>query len=126
MMTFDHLAIFVADVERSAAFYEQVFGLQRIPEPFHDGFHLWLEIGPGTSLHIVGNAAEAKAREITHHMAFRISDLDAFMARLETLGVVYRSFRGDAKVAARRDGVRQVYFQDRDNYWIEVNEAKAT
>lgn len=125
MTTFDHLAIFVEDVERSAAFYERVFGFARIAEPFHDGLHVWLEIGPGTSLHIVGNAAEAKAHDITHHMAFRTADLDAFMARLDTLGVAYRNFRGDGKVAPRKDGVRQIYFQDPDNYWIEVNEGGA-
>ena len=124
MTTFDHIAIFVTDVERSAAFYESVFGFPRIPEPFHDGLHIWLEIGPNGSLHIVGNADAAKDHAISHHMAFRTEDLDAFMARLEALNVEFRNFRGNGKVSARRDGVRQIYFQDPDNYWIEVNEAK--
>lgn len=123
MTTFDHLAIFVTDVERSAAFYERAFGFPRIPEPFQDGLHIWLEIGPGTSLHIVGNAEAAKAQEISHHMAFRTSDLEAMMARLDAMGVAYRNFRGDGKVGPRRDGVRQLYFQDPDHYWVEVNDA---
>jgi len=126
MMTFDHQAIYVVDVERSAAFYEQAFDFARIAEPFEDGLHIWLEIGPETSLHIVGNAAEAKAHEITHHMAFRTDDLDGFMERLDAMGVAYRNFRGDGKVGPRRDGVRQLYFQDPDHYWLEVNDAKTT
>jgi lactoylglutathione lyase len=113
----------VADVERSAAFYQQAFGFKRIPEPFEDGLHIWLEIGPWTSLHIVGNATESKAHEISHHMAFRTDDLDAMMARLDAMGVAYRNFRGDGKVGPRRDGVRQIYFQDLDDYWVEVNDA---
>ena len=124
MTTFDHIAIFVTDVERSAAFYEKLFGFARIPEPFHDGLHIWLEIGSNASLHIVGNADAAKAHAISHHMAFRSENLDAFMARLETMKIEFRNFRGTGKVSARRDGIRQIYFQDPDNYWIEVNEAK--
>jgi lactoylglutathione lyase len=122
--TFDHIAIFVTDVQRSAAFYEQVFGFARIPEPFHDGLHIWLDIGSNGSLHIVGNADAAKAQAISHHMAFRTENLDEFMARLDAMKLQYRNFRGTGKVSARRDGVRQIYFQDPDNYWIEVNEAK--
>ncbi|MES2391679.1 MAG: VOC family protein [Acidobacteriota bacterium] len=124
MTTLDHLAIFVADVERSASFYEQAFGFERIPEPFADGLHIWLAIGPHTSLHIVGNAAGAKEHEISHHTAFRSDDLDAVMERLDAMGVPYRNFRGDGKINARRDGVRQIYLQDPDNYWIEVNDAR--
>jgi lactoylglutathione lyase len=125
MTTLDHLAIFVADVEHSAAFYEQAFDWVRLPEPFRDGRHIWLAIGPHTSLHIVGKAEAAKEHEISHHMAFRTEDLDGVMARLDAMRVPYRNFRGDGRVNARRDGVRQIYFQDPDNYWIEVNDAKA-
>jgi len=124
MTTFDHLAIFVADVERSAAFYEQALGFMRIPEPFQDGLHIWLAVGRHASLHIVGNAVAAKQHEMSHHMAFRSDDLDAVMRRLDAMRVQFRNFRGDGKVSARRDGVRQIYFQDPDNYWIEVNDAR--
>ena len=123
MTIFDHIAIFVTDVESSAGFYEKVFGFARIPEPFRDGLHIWLEIGPNASLHIVGNADAAKAHSISHHMAFRTTNLDEFMAHLDAMHLEYRNFRGTGKVSARRDGIRQIYFQDPDNYWIEVNEA---
>lgn len=124
VMTFDHLAIFVSDVERSAAFYENVFGFARLPEPFQDGLHIWLAIGPNLSLHIVGNADAAKEHAISHHMAFRTEALDELMARLDAMHLNYRDFPGTGKVNFRRDGIRQIYFQDPDNYWIEVNEAR--
>ena len=124
MTTFDHLAIFVKDVERSAAFYEEAFGWTRLPEPFHDGLHVWLAIGPHASLHIVGNAVVVEQHDITHHMAFRSDDLDGVMGPLNAMQVPYRNFRGNGKVNVRADGVRQIYLQDPDGYWIEVNDAR--
>ncbi|HZL26226.1 MAG TPA: VOC family protein [Acidobacteriaceae bacterium] len=121
-MTFDHIAIYVTDIDRSAALYEQLLGLERIDEPFHDGLHVWLRIGPTLSLHIVGGAADTTPHDITHHMAFRTGSLDNTMLRLDRAGVVYRNFLGDGRINIRPDGIRQIYFQDPDGYWIEVNE----
>lgn len=120
----DHLAIFVADVERSAAFYEAVFGFGRVPEPFHDGRHIWLAIGHGLSLHIVGNAEASREHELSHHTAFRTDAFDALRKRLETMGVPFENGRGEAAVNIRGDGVQQIYFRDPDGYWIEVNDAQ--
>lgn len=121
-MTFDHLAIYVTDIDRSAAFYETLLNLERIPEPFRDGLHIWLRIAPTLSLHIVGGATTTAPHDITHHMAFRTASLDGLMPRLDTAGVLYRNFLGDARINIRPDGIRQIYFQDPDGYWIEVNE----
>jgi lactoylglutathione lyase len=123
-MTFDHIAIYVTDIDRSAAFYEQLLELERIPEPFHDGLHIWLRIGPTTSLHIVGGATETEPHNITHHMAFRTDSLTDLLPRLDSANIPYRNFNGDARINIRPDGVRQIYFQDPDGYWIEINEAK--
>ncbi|HWB32478.1 MAG TPA: VOC family protein [Acidobacteriaceae bacterium] len=124
VMTFDHIAIFVADIERSAAFYEKVFGFARIPEPFHDGRHIWLSAGPNMALHIVGNADAAKEHAISHHMAFRTEDFEGLMARLDAMQVSHHGFGVAAKFNTRGDGARQTYFQDPDNYWIEVNDLR--
>src|SRR5215475_15286557 len=35
-LEFDHSTVFVRDLQKSADFYEKVFGLQRISEPFKD------------------------------------------------------------------------------------------
>ena len=123
-MTFDHIALFTTDIERSASFYEQLLQLERIPEPFHDGLHVWLRIGPSTALHIIGGATRQTPHDITHHMAFRTDSLEDLLARLDAAGVPYRNFVGDAKINIRPDGVRQIFLQDPDGYWVEVNEAK--
>jgi len=47
------------------------------------------------------------------------------MKHLDQQQVKYGNFKGDSKVVQLRpDGVQQVYFQDPDGYWIEVNDDK--
>ena len=121
---FDHATVYVRDLDKSADFYDKVIGLERIPEPFRDGRHVWYRIGPHDQLHVVSGATAAVDHDINVHLAFRVASVPDFSAHLEHLGIPYRkSVRGDGKAASiRPDGVHQVYFQDPDGYWIEVND----
>lgn len=121
---FDHTTVLVRDLQKSAEFYEQVFGLERISEPFKDGKHVWFRVGAHEQLHVVGGAVDAVQQGIDVHFAFRVASLTDFMAHLDQMHVQYRNFKGDGKVTLRSDGVRQIYLQDPDRYWIEVNDDK--
>jgi lactoylglutathione lyase len=122
---FDHATVHVRDLQKSAEFYEKVMGLERIPEPFKDGLHIWFRMGAHEQLHVVGGATAATQHEIDVHVAFRVASLADFMAHLDQMHVKYRNFKGDEKIpTARPDGVKQVYLQDPDGYWIEVNDDK--
>ena len=121
---FDHYAIHVRDLGKSADFYDKVVGLEKIPEPFKDGRHIWFRVGGHSQLHVIGGATELPQLPIDIHFALRVTSLTDFMARLDKAQVKYRSFNGDAKFNTRPDGVRQIYFQDPDGYWIEVNDGK--
>ena len=121
---FNHIAIFVQDLQRSADFYGKVIGREKIPEPFHDGRHIWFRMGEHSQLHIVGGDTQPAPTTIDVHNAFRVASISDFMAHLDKMQVKYRSFKGDTKVTARPDGVTQIYFQDPDGYWIEVNDDK--
>jgi len=122
-MQLDHITVHVADMQRSAHFYETILGLDPIPEPFHDGLHLWYRIGPTLSIHVVGGATGNPTRSIQHHFAFRVPSLDPIMQRLDQHHIPCRNLQGDARVNIRPDGLRQIYLQDPDGYWIEINEA---
>jgi lactoylglutathione lyase len=120
----DHTTVYVRDLQKSVEFYEKVMGLEKIPEPFKDGRHIWFRMGPHQQLHVVSGATNVAPHEIDVHLAFRVASLSDFMTHLEGMHVKYRNFKGDGKISARPDGVKQVYFQDPDGYWIEVNDDK--
>jgi len=119
---FNHTAIYVQDLSKSADFYEKVMGLEKIPDPFHDGRHVWLRVGPHGQLHLVAGATRASGTDISHHTAFRVPSIPDFMAHLDQMKIKYRSYDGTDKTNVRPDGVHQIYLQDPDGYWIEVND----
>jgi lactoylglutathione lyase len=120
----DHNTVHVRDLEKSAAFYEKVIGLERIPEPFKDSRHVWFRMGPHQQLHVVAGATAPSTQDIEVHFAFRVQSVPEFMTHLDQMQVKYRNFAGDGKVGTRPDGVRQLYLQDPDGYWIEINDDK--
>jgi lactoylglutathione lyase len=124
-LEFDHIALHVHDLAKSTEFYQQVMGLEQISEPFKDGRHVWFRIGSHSQLHVISGAPADEPHRIDVHLAFHTASLSGFMARLDRMHVTYRDFKGTGKVAPRPDGARQIYFQDPDGYWIEVNDAKS-
>ena len=122
---FDHATVHVRDLQKSAEFYEKVIGLERMPEPFKDGRHVWFRIGAHGQLHVVGGATDVRQNDIEVHVSFRVASLPDFMTHLDQMQVKYRNFKGEEKTfTVRPDGVKQVYLQDPDGYWIEVNDDK--
>ena len=121
---FDHTTVYVRDLGKSVEFYEKVVGLEKIADPFKDATHAWFRAGAHEQLHIVGGATEAAHHEIEVHFAFRVASLDEFRGKLDRMGVTYRDLNGGGKMSVRKDGVHQIYFQDPDGYWIEVNDDK--
>src|SRR5882724_10330739 len=119
---FNHTTIYVVDLEKSAAWYDKVLFLTRIPEPFHDNRHVWYKMGDHAQLHVVSGSKEMMAHDINIHLAFSVKDLPAFMKQLDALDIKYGNWAGDPKKTIQRpDKVDQIYFQDPDGYWIEVN-----
>ena len=118
-----HVALYVFDLQKSVAFYGKVLELQQIPEPFKDGRHVWFRMGPHSQLHLIQGAAKVEPHDKNLHLAFSVKDLKKFTAHLDQLATTYGSWAGLAKEStARPDGVKQVYLQDPDNYWVEVND----
>ncbi|NML64745.1 VOC family protein [Hymenobacter sp. RP-2-7] len=119
-----HIALYVVDLQKSTDFYKNILLLSEIPEPFKDGKHTWFRIGPHAQLHVIqGN--KAQDHDINTHLAFTVPDLAKFMAHLDKLHVRYGSWKGEAgKFTPRPDGIKQIYLQDPDNFWLEVNDDK--
>ena len=122
---FNHAALCARNLKKTADFYSTVLQLQKIHHPFNDTLHVWFKIGEGLALHVIQGNCPETVHDISIHLCFSVPSLDAFMQHLDQLGVKYGNWAGEPKkVQLRADGVKQIYFQDPDGFWIEVNDAK--
>ena len=122
-ITFDHTALHVADLDASVAFYERVFGFREIAAPGDPAVIRWLAVGPDEQLHLIAFDGAVPPTTKALHFALRTPDLDGLVAHVERLGIPYSDWPGAAStLSLRPDGIRQIYVQDPDGYWIEVND----
>ncbi len=124
-LTFDHYTIKVKNLTRSAEFYSKVLALKKIENRTEKEYIKWFSIGEGSELHIVEGETYRIHTNIGVHLALRMSDFDTFLNHLKKHNITLHNSRAERdKITTRADGVRQVYFQDPDGYWIEVNDAE--
>ncbi len=122
---FNHTTIYVVDMNKSAQFYKQVMELQQISEPFHDNRHVWFKIGEHSELHVVLGAASIMPHDINIHLAFSVPSVKEFSSHLDSMHIKYGNWaQTSSEPQIRPDGVKQIYFQDPDGYWLEVNDDK--
>ncbi|WP_412067961.1 VOC family protein [Rubrivirga sp. IMCC43871] len=120
----DHSAVHVADLDASVAFYQSLFGLAEKPTPGDPAVIRWLDLGTA-ELHLIAYDGDVPTTDKAVHFAFRVRDFDAIVARAEALGIAYSDWPGaPATISVRGDGIRQIYVQDPDGYWIEVNDVR--
>lgn len=121
----NHTAIYVVDLKRSGNFYQHILGLDSIAEPFHDGKHIWLKTGEHTMLHIIQGAEAKKEYYKNTHTCFSIPSVDAFTGILKKNNIVWEDVSGNKNaITTRVDGVHQIWLQDPDGYWLELNDDK--
>ncbi|WP_313535735.1 VOC family protein [Sphingomonas sp.] len=119
----EHVAIQAADIDRSAAFYHDAFGLRLIPTPLDN--RRWLDLGHGMALHILDGRTAPKPSNRNEHLALHVDDLATVTAWLDAHHLVWTNLAGDPHtMQVRFDGVRQIYVQDPDGYWLEVGDSR--
>ena len=121
-VTFDHVALSVSDVDRSAAFYSEVLNLEEITNKTQMNGIRWFSLGEGKELHLISLLKDDVKLNKAVHFALTVSDFSSFVDKLKLRGIDYSDWRGTVgQINVRADGIKQVFFQDPDGYWIEMN-----
>jgi lactoylglutathione lyase len=121
-LTFNHLSISVKDVNRSADFYKNILQLKEIENRGKLEGVRWFSTGDGKELHLVSILKEPVVLNKAIHIAFTTTNFGAVINTLDKMKISYSDWPGNLnKINIRADGIKQVFFQDPDGYWIEVN-----
>jgi glyoxylase I family protein len=125
-----HVSATVTDVEASAAWYQRLFGMDRVPVTFphyerEDTGYGVLLIDPGSGVAIGlhtnrANQGEAfdECRTGLDHLSFSVAARDqlaAWVARLDELGIPHTGIRDEREPVA----FSTVVFRDPDNIQLE-------
>jgi len=91
-----HFALVVSDIERSAAFYEQAFGLRRVGrDDLPIGSGVYLTDGVINLALLQYTSAEAAGVDSlddligAHHFGFQVDDLEAAQKQVEAAGAKF-------------------------------------
>lgn len=120
----DHDTLRVKNLEVSADFYQNILGLKEIPNGGLPNHIRWFQLNDRVQIHLVESAEEVQ-RIKGVHMAMNTRKLEEFMDFLKKKEVHFENWEGTRYATnTRPDGVKQIYLQDPDGYWIEVNDNK--
>lgn len=126
-----HVSLVTVDPERSAQFYQSMFGLERLSRPPFKIEGVWLNCGPSLQLHLTkhlpGNFRTGGVDNNDVHFAFRTDDFEGILARLTAAGFSEGApDDSPMRMLVNRSGMAgflQLYVMDPDRNIIEVNTA---
>ena len=120
----NHMALSVKNVDRAAEFYGKVLNLPEITNRSKIEGIRWFELGDGRELHLISVIKEPISINKALHLGLSTTSFDVFVKKLDSLKIPYSDWPGKKNtVNIRADGIKQVFFQDPDGYWVEVNSA---
>ena len=121
-VTFDHVALHVTDVDRAANFYHDVIKLTEITNRSKIVGVRWFDLGEGKELHLLSMLKSEVTLNKAVHFALHIGKFDEFLNEINQLEIPYSDWPGEVnKITLRPDNIRQIYIQDPDGNWLEVN-----
>ena len=119
----DHISLLVRSLDVSTKFYTEVLGFDVIHNGTEQSHIRWFGIGGIDSLHITQGDFGKTHLEKPTHFAMNVDNFDALVADFRARGIPFWDWPGKQdNVTGRPDGFRQIYVQDPDGYWIEIND----
>jgi len=116
-ISINHVSIHARDLDESVAFYEQLFGMERIPTPTFEFPVAWLRLGR-QQLHLFARD-DAQAPRF-HHVGLNVDDFDAIYWRVREQRLLDNSAFFSAMYELP-DGSVQMYLRDPADNLVEVD-----
>jgi catechol 2,3-dioxygenase-like lactoylglutathione lyase family enzyme/ketosteroid isomerase-like protein len=121
-VSFNHMAFPVKNLQASCDFYTKVLHLKEITNRTQNPNIRWFSLGDGKELHLISNINEPVTVNKAVHLALSTANIQEVVKHLKDLNIGFSDWAGiPNSINARADGVKQIYFQDPNGYWIEVN-----
>jgi len=118
----DHIAISVKDVDQSALFYKTVLQLEEVKNTASSSKTRWFSLTDERQINLIPRPELNVITNKAVHFALATPNLDLIIKHLKNLNIEYSDWKGTpSKDYVRDDGIQQIYFQDPDGYWIEIN-----
>ncbi|AWX45891.1 Lactoylglutathione lyase [Flagellimonas maritima] len=122
--TFDHQSLVVTKLRETGDFYKNVFGFEEIPHPEKKLGFRWFSIYGNSQLHLIKKDIVEFKKDKSIHLCLAIGSLEKFIEHLIKNNIDFYDWPGNkGSVTDRADGVKQIYIQDPEGYWIEINTA---
>jgi lactoylglutathione lyase len=112
----NHVSIRANDLEESARFYEELFGMERLPTPKFGQPVVWLRVGD-QQVHLFEQGSDVPRY---HHLAFDVDDFEAVYVRAKELGLLDPETFGPP-VREHPAGWVQMYIRDPAGNLLEID-----
>jgi len=107
----NHVSVHADDIEESARFYEQFFGMRRLPTPDFGYPVIWLEVGE-LQIHLFHRQTDAPRY---HHFALDVDDYTAAFTEAQRRGIL------EGRPRKFPDGGVQMYIRDPSGNRVELD-----
>jgi YD repeat-containing protein len=114
---FNHVSIHAEDLEESTRFYEDLFGMERLPTPRFRQRVQWLRLGD-QQLHLFQRDGTEPPR--FHHVALDVDDFEAAYRKARELGLLDTD-TWDSPIREHPSGWVQMYIRDPAGNLVEVD-----